>query len=115
MHFSPSCKMPGMATTTKRGWFTFTIRDWIWLCVVIGLAIGWSMHVSRAFYLEQSCVAAKQEPAGAVAARDYFRETADALLAAVHNSTLSSEQIKAVGDAFKKELEQRGKTLQESE
>jgi hypothetical protein len=31
---------------------TFTLRDWIWFCIVIALAIGWGTHVRYTNHLE---------------------------------------------------------------
>ena len=33
-----------MNETPKRGWLTFSIRDLMWLTVVVALAVGWGVN-----------------------------------------------------------------------
>src|SRR5688500_13907165 len=43
--------------------FTFSTRDWMWLCVVIAMAIGWSGTFRYAEWVEHNYVgSAEQKP-----------------------------------------------------
>jgi hypothetical protein len=37
--------------------FHFTTRDWIWFCIVIALAFGWSGHFRYSKWLENNWIA----------------------------------------------------------